>query len=261
MVLMPPEHHLNDLDASAPVVEFGSAAPPPRRRLNLAGLGRGLVTDRRVVPLAAALGAIALLASLVSEWQVTTVASEALNGDSSDGATDLGSRIMGVGVTDSGALGAGYLIGLFPLIAALVLTVFGPPAGRRYARLAGLSVGGTLAGVLFALYSSLGEQSRLFTDVYLIAADSDHIRVAYGRGLWCAFGGVALMLFALYRAGLGAPAPAVGAAEGDPGAIWSWRRPPASEQENGPDEPLELTVGPTTPFNPRGGDRDKPSQS
>ena len=50
-----------------------------------------------------------------------------------------------------GAFGGAYLTGLFLLVAAIVLTLFGPPAGRRYARLAGLGVGGAVLGVVGGL--------------------------------------------------------------------------------------------------------------
>jgi len=246
MGLMPPEHQLNDLDAPAPVVEFG---PAPRRRWSVTGFGHGLTTDRRGVPLAAGLGAVALLASLVSEWQNTTVAAS-IGGDG-----DVGNRVLSTGVTDLGALGSAYLIGLFPLIAAVVLTIFGPPGGRRYTRLAGLSVGGTLAGLLLALAGSLSDQSRVVTELYTLTFDGDQMQVAYGRGLWCAGAGLSFMLLALYLSGRVTPG-----AEEEPAAIWTWRRPPGPRDEPGPEEPLELTVGPTQPFRPRGDDRDKPAE-
>jgi len=243
MVPMPPEHHPIDLDAPAPVVEFGPS-PAPRRRLNLSRFGRGLAADRRLVPLSAALGAVALLASLISEWQVTTVAASIFGVDG-----EIGDRKLPTDVTDLGAIGTGYLVGLFPLVAAVVLTLFGPEAGRRYARLAGLSVAGTLGALLVALTGSLGGESRIVTQLYTLTFNGDQMQVAYGRGLWCAYAGVVLAVLALYLAGRETAGPA-----------WTWR-PPRVEEESGPDEPLELTVGPARPFTPRGDDRDKPSGS
>ena len=113
---MPSEPHPIDLDTppTAGVVEFGPE-PTSRRRWSTAGFGHQLASDRRLVPIAAALGAVALLASLISEWQLTTVDST-LFGDG-----EVGERLLPTEVTDLGALGTGYLVGLFPLIAAVVL--------------------------------------------------------------------------------------------------------------------------------------------
>lgn len=249
---MPPESHPIQLDRPPPeaVVEFG-AAPAPRRRWSTIGFGRSMLADRRLVPVAAALAAVAFLASLVSEWQVTTV----------DG-SEAGDKLLPTDVTDLGALGAGYLVGLFPLVAAVVLTMFGPPAGRRYSRLTGLSVGGTLLGVLIALATTLGGESRIITRIYAIQLDDNQMKFGYGRGLWCAFAGVLLALVALYLADRHLPAgpPSVDApAEDAPATVWSWRRPPAAPEERDPDQPLELTVAPVKPFTSLSDDRDKPS--
>jgi len=194
---MPTEHRPIDLDlppAAPPaddVVEFGDDAPPSRRRWSTAGLGRALVTDRRVVPLTAALGAVALLASLISEWQITTVDSEMFGGE-------VGTHPIPTDITDLGALGAAYLVGLFPLVCAVVLSLFGPAAGRRWARLAGMSVAGTMLALLFATASSLGDQSRTISNLYTLQFDKDQVQFTYGRGLWCAVAGVSLAIVALY---------------------------------------------------------------
>ena len=57
---------------------------------------------------------------------------------------DVGRQPIPTDVMDLGGWAAGYLIGVFGLVATTVLVLFGPPAGRRYARLIGLSVGGVL---------------------------------------------------------------------------------------------------------------------
>lgn len=236
------------------VVEFGAAEDKPRRRWSTSGFGRNLAADQRLVPVAAALGAVALIVSLVSEWQVTTV-DAALYGENG-----VGDRLLPTDVTDLGALGSAYLIGLFPLVAAVVLTMSGPPAGRRYVRLAGLSVGGTLLGVLFALAASLGDQSRVVPQIYLLQLDDDEFSIGYGRGLWCALAGVTLAVLALYVADKHLPGEDPGEPDDDEEAtaIWTWRRPPAQEPA-GDDQPLELTVAPAKPFTSRSEDRDKPS--
>ena len=246
---MPPETRI-DLDPPAEqqaVVELGDVPPEPRRRWSATGLGRSLVADRRLVPLAAALGALCLLVSLVSEWQVTSVDGTLY------GSSEAGNQLLPADVTDLGALGGAYLVGLFPLVAAVVLTMFGPLAGRRHLRLAGLSVGGTLLGLLVALVASLGAESRIVTRIYTIQLDDNQPDISYGRGLWCAFAGVLFAMLALYLADRHTAAVLGHVAEDDEEAdavaVWSWRRPGADD-DHGPDEPLDLTVAPAKPFDP-----------
>ncbi|GIM88587.1 hypothetical protein [Paractinoplanes toevensis] len=261
---MPPEHGPIDTDPSPTtvppadeVIEFGAVKAPRRRRWSATGLGHTLAGDRRVVPVAAALGAVALLVSLISEWQVTTVDAAVFGPEGA-----VGDQLVPTGLTDLGAFGTAVLVGLFPLVAAVVLTMFGPPAGRRWARLGGLSVGGTMLGLLFALAVSLGDQSRVVPYLYTMSLSPDQLQAGYGRGLWCALAGVCFVLLALYladrhTAALVADEPV---AE-EPPAVWSWRRPSAGDEQVVPDSPLELTVGPARPFTSLGDDRDKPSGS
>lgn len=267
---MPPEYRPIDLDpppagaadtepAAGEVLEFGADAPRSRRRWNTAGLGRALITDRRAVPLAAGLGAVAVLASLVSEWQVTTVDSQEFGGE-------VGAHPIPTDVIDLGAFGTAFLVGLFPLVFAVVLTMFGPAAGRRWARLGGLSVGGTLLGLLFATVTSLGGESRTLPTIAALQFDQSQVQVAYGRGVWCAVAGVLLAMAALYLADRhqpvvpSAPASAETPVVSDEPA-WRWRRPPSPREEQPTEQPLELTVGPAKPFTSLGDDRDKPSRS
>src|SRR5688572_5560296 len=61
-------------DTGEAVVEFGpgdDAQDPPGRRMPVGAFLAGLAGDRRLVPLAAVLGGVALFGSLVSEWQIT----------------------------------------------------------------------------------------------------------------------------------------------------------------------------------------------
>ena len=255
---MPAEQTPIDLDLPPPdtVVEF-DAVRAARRRWSPANLARNLTADPRLVPLAASLGAVAILASLISEWQTTTM-DGAFYGDA------VGQRLIPTGVTDLGALGAGYLIGLFPLVTAIVLTMFGPPAGRRYCRLAGLSVAGTLLGLLLALATSLSDQSRVVSRLYTLELDGNRLTLGYGRGLWCAVAGVLLAMVAFSLADRQVTVRPIlqqcGAAPAEEtAAAWSWRRPPGPHDERGPDEPLDLTVAPAKPFTSLSDDRDKPA--
>jgi hypothetical protein len=242
------------IDATPPeaVVEFGPSRPP-RPRWSGAAVARGLLADRRVVPLSAVLAAVAFFGSIVSEWQVTTV-------DQAYSLTGHGKLSLPTGAADLGAFGTGLLIGIFLLVITVVLTMFGPRAGRRYASLVGLSAGGTLLGLLLALSFSLGSDSRTVPRTF-IDVDSNDIQVAYGRGLWCAIAGTLLAMLALYLAGRVAPPfPGEEAEAEDPPAVWSWRGPRETEQPM-VEEPLELTVSPVQPFSPSTDDRGKPNGS
>ena len=260
--MSPPQQPL-DLGPTTPetVIELGSEpddAVPPTPRRSLAGFGRALAADHRVVPLTAVLGAVAAFASLVSEWQVTTVDAAAL------GNGELGDKVLPSDLADLGAFGGGYLAGLFLLVGAVVLTLFGPPAGRRYARLAGLAVGGTMLGVLISLVSLLGDQSRIFSRLYTIELSPNQLKVAYGRGLWCALAAVVLALVALYLAGRRPAHVQADTADeevDDETAVWSWRRPRAdAEEEFVPEAPFDLTVSSAQPFTARADDHDRPAE-
>jgi hypothetical protein len=112
------------------VVEFGAGpqerSRPERRRRSFTALVAGLAADRRSVPLAAAVGAVALFASLISEWQITAIDITEFGGTAS------ARQPVTAGVGDLGAFGAGYLAGLFALAAAMALVLFGPPTARPY---------------------------------------------------------------------------------------------------------------------------------
>jgi hypothetical protein len=246
------------------VIEFGAEPSEParrsRRRWNPSGIAAGLARDRRMVPLAAALGAVALFASLVSEWQITSIDTTVFRG------TEAGLQPIPTDLIDLGGWGAAYVTGLFFLAGATVLVLFGPPAGRRYARLAGLSTGGVLVALLAALEPTLDDVSRTMGYVIRYQVESGQYRVTGGRGVWCAFVGVLAVMLALFLAGRHTPAPAPVADRGDdaeqpPDEVWSWRRPgaPGEEDEQPPAAPIDLMVRPTTPFTSSNEDRDKPS--
>jgi hypothetical protein len=214
------------------LLEFGSDRP--RRRFPVAALAG----DPRVVPLTATLAVVALFASLFSEWQVTTIAAAALGNQD-----EVGRRVLRTTLIDLGSLGSGYLTGLFLLVAAATLTLFGPPAGRRYARTAGLALGGTLLVLLAAATVLLHQQSRLFSQVFALDLTPGQLTVTYGRGLWCALVGVLLALLALHLAGRRPGNRTDDAAT----TSWTWWRP-ATDDEPGPEEPFELTVTSVQPF-------------
>jgi hypothetical protein len=250
------------------VVEFGEdagEARPERRRWSAAGFAMALGSDRRVVPLAALLGGVALFGSLVSEWQVTSVDTTVFGG------VQAGNRPIASGIADLGGWAGGYLAGLFVLVATTVLVLFGPAPGRRYARLVGLSGGGLLLAMLAAIASNLGDSTRALDVVFTLALNDDQLQLSYGRGIWCAVFGVAVTMVALYLAGRHARPP-TGARPGNeipdgeatpesPPAVWAWRRPSDADDddEQPPPEPFGLTVTSTRPFTSLMDDRDKPS--
>ena len=246
-----------DLGTQTPdaVIEFGSpprSAPSARRR-RFTDATRGLVGDRRVVPLAAALGAVATFTSLVSEWQVTRV-DRALLGDG-----ETGVKVIPVDLSDLGGFAGGYLAGLFLLVAAVTLTMFGPVPGRGYARTAGLAVGGSLLALLLAVTALLTGQSRIFSRVYTLQLDAGQISVSYGRGLWCALFGVVAATVALYLAGRHTSRRPVDDRSVPGEEAVSWWRPGSVDEDPPPDVPFELTVTSTRPFTSHGDDRDKPA--
>jgi hypothetical protein len=239
--LDPPPIDLGSVDPDT-VVEFGPQAPRAgRRRFNPTSFLSGFAADRRLVPLAAALAAVAVFASLVSEWQVTDVDATLLN----DG--QVGTRPLPTGLADLGAWGGGYLAGVFVLAAATVLTLFGPLGGRKYARLTGLSTAGVLLGLLVAMASDLDTNSRALGQVFMVQLTDEQVHLSYGRGLWCAFFGIAAALAALILAGR---------IPSDEAAVVV-RAPRRRSPEPATDEPFELTVGPAKPFSAGDNERDK----
>jgi hypothetical protein len=269
MVLMPSDPPPADAGSTPQesVVEFGAepeASRPRRRRWSFSALAVSLAGDRRLVPIAAVLGGIALFASLVSEWQVTSLDSAQFGG------TLAGNQPVPTDVGPLGAWGAGYLVGLFVLVGAAVLLFFGPPAGRRYAWLAGLSTGGLLLALLLALAPTLDDTSRTLDAVFKFGLSDSQFQLSTGRGIWCALIGVAAVTSAIYLAGRDLPPWSAAAVEVDaPGAtevavppppsVWSWRQPRESDDEQPPEAPFDLTVTSTTPFTSLTDDRDKPT--
>ncbi|MFI7596501.1 hypothetical protein [Actinoplanes sp. NPDC049681] len=215
------------------VVEFGPEPPPARRASFLAGLSG----DRRIGPLAAALGGLALFASLVSEWQVTKIDATVFRD------VQTGTRTFGATVAELDGWGTAYLVGLFFLTAAVVLTLFGPAAGRGYARLAALSTGGVMLALVAAVWSSLDETTWIAGQLDVSGLDDDQMQLTMGRGPWCAAVGIALVLLAMYFTGRGDPR----------------RPPPPEEEEQLPDAPFELTVTPAQTWAASDESRDKPS--
>ncbi|MEU7903890.1 hypothetical protein [Actinoplanes sp. NPDC049118] len=239
------------------VVQFGpdDGAARERNRIRPGAQLAELAGDRRIVPLAAALGGVALFGSLVSEWQITSV-DGAFWGDG-----EVGTRPLETTVADLSGWGGGYLTGLLLLVPSVVLTMFGPAAGRRYARLTALSIGGVLLGMLAAVGSYLGDTSRIVGQLGASNLEEDQVTISHGRGIWCAAAGVALTLVAMYLAGrelrAGPPQQQEEAPAEEPPVVWSWRR---DEAEDGPpDAPIGLTVTPAKPFTASQDNRDKPS--
>ncbi|WP_067509610.1 hypothetical protein [Actinoplanes sp. TFC3] len=222
------------------VIEFGPAGEPaPRRRFSPGSSLGGLVRDRRIAPLAAGLGGVALFASLIAEWQVTAVDGTVLR------ESDTGDLLFESSIGELGGWGAGFLAGLFLLVIATVLTLFGPAAGRAYTRLAGLSTGGVLLAIVLVVYSTLEDRSWVIRQIEAagLSENDDQLHLSIGRGPWCAGVGLILLLIALCVAGLAAPrAPVVD----------------LQPQDDLPDEPFELQVTSAKTWDAPAENRDKP---
>jgi hypothetical protein len=215
------------------VIAFGGSEKP--RRAIFRDLGR----DRRLPGLVAGLAAVAAFGSLISEWQTTTLKEVGVDGEQLPE-----DQVLLADLLDLGGLGAGYLVGLLLLVVAVVLTLFGPGPGRAYAKVAGFAVGGVLLAMILSLVQHLNDASALLPK-YLMAfnvTDSDAMRTAIGRGVWCALAGVGLAVVALWMpARTAPPAP----------------EPPVTEV----DDPLDMTITPTTPFASYPGELDQPHRS
>lgn len=252
--------------AAAPAA--APAAPAAPETLDLVGEGgrparstppwlAGLRDDRRIVPVAAGLGAVALLASMFSEWQVSTFAQGFFGDDQT------GTRALTVGVGELGGWTGGYLTGLVVLAGAVTLLLFGPRAGRAYARLAVLSTAGVLAVLLVVLVGELG--GTQFVLPSYVALPEDGYEIARGRGVWCALAGVLILAFAAWFTRVPserpAAAPSPGAApDDDCPEDWPWRRSRATAGPDAEDDlppPTDLTVGPAAPFTALPGDVDR----
>lgn len=221
------------------VVEWGDtdaeAAPSGRVSRSLAGLGR----DRRLPPVLAGLGAVAVLASLVGEWLVITVPNEGEDGNTTF-------RLPG-GVAETGGFGAAYLVGLLALSVAVALALRGAPAVRQHARIAGLGLAATLIGVLVAAAASLQQLARRV----LFFPTEQRLQVEHGRGLVTAFVAVALLAATLHLAGrVGDPATdrADTGATPDEGPDARRARRRRGRDDEVPPGPADLTVEPTVPF-------------
>jgi hypothetical protein len=211
---------------------------PDRRRRRLAELW----DDPRGAALVALLGAVAAGLSVLSEWQTTTFTERI--------PTDLDRNVdtpaLPVGLGQLGGWGAGYLAGLFLLGAAVALTLFGPRPGRAYGRIVALTSAGMLVVLLAAVGRELGATSFALHPV-LGAFERDQFTVVRGRGVWCAVIAVALLLLATVLAGR------ANGTDEPPDRRW---RPAEDDDADEPAGPLELSVGPATPFQASAGSRD-----
>ncbi|MFG1748258.1 hypothetical protein ACGFJ4_29170 [Micromonospora chalcea] len=221
-------------DDDTTVVEWGDAEPesPGRAGRSLAALGR----DRRLPTVLAGLATVAAVASLIGEWLIITVPAEARDDDAPTRLTS--------GISEIGAFGVAYLVGLLGLSVALALALRGAPAVRRHAALAGLGLSAGVLGVLVATAASLEQLARRI----LFFVGDQRLDVEHGRGLVTAFLAVALLAAALHLASRSAgDTPADEEPDHDhPDDRHAWRGRAATDDL--PPAPADLTVQPTVPF-------------
>ncbi|HEX5596121.1 MAG TPA: hypothetical protein VFX61_08935 [Micromonosporaceae bacterium] len=212
------------------------------------GLGR----HRWSAPTIALLGAGALFASLIKEWQITEFKS------GGEIRVEGGSEIFRTGVAWLDGWSAPYLLGLFAVTACVALVFFGSLGVRDHARIAGLAMSGLLFAVLAAITVDLARVSAAFDGAFSHRLH-ENLELSYGPGLAAAYIGVLCYAGALLVSGRlrSVPDSEVGrtevAAEQEAPADehdWPWRRvrrttPPAHNHG-----PLDLAVGPTAPFVP-----------
>jgi hypothetical protein len=230
------------------VVQWGNEEPVSRGHVSrlLAAVGR----DRRLVPMIAGLGLVALFASLAGEWVVISVPnSEPAGGAAVD---------IPTGVSDAGNLAMAYLLAVLAVVSCTALVLFGSPAIRRNARVIGLALCGAALALLVAVAASLEEVTPGFF-VYYGFGDQNQVQVRYGRGLVAAFLAVTALAVALHLAGRSLRAqpdrtaiPGAGEAEdsgrGGSEIDWPWRRPRTADREDAGAGPIDLTVAPARPF-------------
>lgn len=238
--------------ASGPPDPSGpSGAPPPRRRRNgLAQWLTGARLDTRVLPFIAGLGAAAVFASLLTRWQ--TSALEVVVGGRVINET--GREYIAM-LSDTGGWGAGYLVGLFAVATSASLVLFGAPAARGHARVAGLGAAVALLAILAAAAADMNGRAIAIPSWVYVGESEVSFNNSYGPGVYLAFAGVATLGLALYLAGrLPGPASADGLprseAELTTEDLSRWRRRPETGDADAgaPPPPADLTVQPTSPF-------------
>jgi hypothetical protein len=198
------------------VVEWGTETP------RLTSLRRMRWWHPAIPAVLAGLGSLALFGSLVGEWQVVTE-----QFDESFLADESAQTTSGIGQTL--VWGPAWLVGATLLASCVGLALFGPSPMRRYTRAVGLALAGALLIVLVGAVQDLRQE-------YLYYAGVEGLEVSVGRGVYAAFGTVALFGLALGLAGIGArtePAPVPAQRSGPP------------PDSDGPDD---LTVGPAEPL-------------
>jgi hypothetical protein len=229
-------------ETGRPAPAWAGVADAPRRALN------ALRRDHRVVPVIAALAAVAGVASLLGEWQVAT-----LRNSESPVAPTL--RVT-AGVAALGGFGTAYLVGMLALTACVSLALFGSAAIRVHARVVGLGLAGGVGAVLFATVAQIDQLGTPFNG-YLQWGFSAPPEASTGRGVEAAFAAVGLATLALFlatrmplRTGAAAGTPRTPeAADPRPAASHDgWRRPRGEPDRAEAAEPSDLTVGPATPF-------------
>jgi hypothetical protein len=253
-------------DGPPAVVEWGDTGAEPVTRAPR-GVSQ-LWAEHRRAPVLAVVAGFALFGSLISDWRVWSVTG-----------SETPPQQLEDGLVNYPVVGSAYLVGLFALVAAAGLALFGAGAVRRYARIVGLAVAAVLGAVLVMTVANMPHLGGSIEDFFLTPRVLDETgrppTVEYGRGVYLAFAGVAAAALALYLVGVGGRGDAAGAlgepaaepaAEpagdpaGDParawapqdgGDDWPWR-PREARPTPHPTGPVDLTVEPAAPFLPPG---------
>jgi hypothetical protein len=233
------------VETRSDLVEFGPGEPVAENRLPR---WRMIAGDPRTAVALTVLGGAAAVASLLGQWQTISMPGF------SDSPDSVREERMINNIWTIGAVGYVYLFALLSLAALTALAMFGQPAGRFQARVAGLGVSAATLVVLGAAgkVMSTADITRQFFGMPESMAEK--LTITLERGLGMAIAAIALLGLALLSAHL-RPAATVDDAEtaagktGGPGTRGSGT--PGSDTRSGsgpgPGE-IELTVSSAAPF-------------
>lgn len=228
-------------ELSADVVEFGQDQalgrdPAPRR-------WSGLVTEPRTALALLVLGAVAAVASLVGEWQVVVFPADRGTGGGFGFDQD---QTMVRDVWSVGTAGTFYLLILVSLSMLISVALYGPPAGRQAARVAGLGLGVVSLVALALAVRKLSDSAAASEFLFGMSDDmADRVEITPERGVWAACATVALLALALLSTHLRARAH--GEPQGSPWVSARSSRDGTATPNDG-DEDIELTVTAAAPF-------------
>ena len=248
-------------------VEWGSDANPRPRRWSggpRSGQPRfaGPVPVRRVLPVAIGLAILGFALTLAAEmlpWRELQL-NDSLPNQLSDvvGPYDTSQRLSDL----LNSQGFAYYVNLTALFGLIALAIFGSPAVRRVAILAGFGAAAGHAVLLAGVLATINDHTIGFN---VPVVPDDVLGVTVGSGFYSGVAGLALLVVVLVlmvwsgatmtQAMPAGAAPETAAANGSGGPSGADDRSaeapagiPAPRNDELPEAPADLTVAPATPF-------------